>query len=402
RGTLVVTVVIEEGRQTIVRGIERVGVDAIAAALPKGQLAVGEPLDPEKVEAERQALVSAFGKAGYTRAEVTTEVHTEPQGETDAATVRFVGVSGTVQNVGAIIVQNNFDTRWRVIERELPFKSDSVLDPDALQRGQTNLFKLGLFRSVTVRPIDRDTQSNTSDVAVAVSDKPAGTFLGGAGSNPRDGFRGFGEVRYATLQGLGRRISLRGEASLAPPTFNTGDYLINLGFREPRLGASEWGFRLNVVAQRTTTLIYPYSLKRVAVIPGVERSWFSTLRAGMEVQADVSDVFDLKPDVRAFNPIDEGRLTTIALGPYVVYDGRDDAFVPHRGVFDSLRLRVAPSQLGSQIPFFKFVAQHTQYIPVSEDLTFVYAIRGGWGRAFESGTLVPIQDRFFLGGSTTV
>src|SRR5262249_47253264 len=116
RGTLVVTVVIEEGRQTIVRGIERVGVDAIAAALPKGQLAVGEPLDPEKVEAERQALVSAFGKAGYTRAEVTTEVHTEPQGETDAATVRFVGVSGTVQNVGAIIVQNNFDTRWRVIE----------------------------------------------------------------------------------------------------------------------------------------------------------------------------------------------------------------------------------------------------------------------------------------------
>src|SRR5262249_53841504 len=213
---------------------------------------------------------------------------------------------------------------------------------------------------------------------------------------------GFGEVSYANLQGLGRRISLRGEASLAPPTFNTGDYLINLGFREPRLGASEWGFRLNVVAQRTTTLIYPYSLQRLAVIPGVERSWFSTLRAGMEVQADVSDVFDLKPDVLAFNPSDQGRLTTIALGPYVVYDGRDDAFVPHRGVFDSLRLRVAPSQLGSQIPFFKFVAQHTQYIPVSEDLTFVYAIRGGWGRAFESGTLVPIQDRFFLGGSTTV
>jgi outer membrane protein assembly complex protein YaeT len=402
RGTIAVTVVVEEGALTIVRRVERVGVEPLAGSIPRLEVAEGEPLDPGKVEADRQALLGAFARIGYTGAQVTAEVQTAASGATQAATVRFIAVAGEQQHVGVVVVQNDFDTRWRVIERELHLEEGAALNPDALLRGQTNIYQLGLFRSVTVRPLEGGARSGSRDVAVSVSEKPAGTLSWGAGYNTRDGFRGFGEIGYANLQGLARRLSLRGEISLDPVEFNANDYSGNLGFREPHLGDTQWTLRANVIAQRSTTLVDPFSLERVAFVPALERLWLPGLQGGIEAQADESRVFDVEPDVLAFNPRDEGRLRTVSLGPFLVYDGRDDAFVPRRGVFDSLRLRYAPDEFGSEIPFVKLVGQHIHYVPLNGDLTLVYVLRGGWARALEQGDIVPIQDRFFLGGRTTV
>ena len=126
------------------------------------------------------------------------------------------------------------------------------------------------------------------------------------------------------------------------------------------------------------------------------------LLAGLEFEAEESDVFDVEPDVLAFNPPDQGHLRTISLSPFVVYDGRDDAFIPTRGVFESLRLKFAPEQLGSQIPFIKVLGQHSEYVPIADNVVYAYALRAGWARAYTSGNQVPIRERFFLGGRTTV
>jgi outer membrane protein insertion porin family len=71
-------------------------------------------------------------------------------------------------------------------------------------------------------------------------------------------------------------------------------------------------------------------------------------------------------------------------------------------VFDSLRFSVAPRQFGSDIPILKIFAQHAQYVPLSDELTFVYVLRGGWAHAYEDHEIVPIRYRFFLGGRQTV
>jgi outer membrane protein insertion porin family len=401
-GKIFVTVFIEEGPQTIVRHLERAGMEAIGAKLPDLQVRVGAPLNRDAVEADRHVLITAFARQGYTRAAVEAQVTTQPGDPGIAATVRFAAVAGERERVGAIIVQNNIETRARVIRRELPFKEGDWLDPDALLRGQGNIYRLGLFRSATVRPLDTVTAGERRDVAVSVAEKPAGTAQWGAGYNTRDGLRGFVELGYANLQGLARRVSLRGEVSFDPTASRPTEYVGNLGFREPRLGDTQWTFRVNVVAQRTTRSVDQFSLERLALIPAIERMLLPGLQTGLELQAEQSQVFDVASDVLLFNPRDEGRLRTVSFGPFAVYDGRDDAFVPRRGVFDSLRLRSAPSQLGSDVPFVKLTGQHSQYIPLSENVTFVYAVRGGWAWSFAKGQEVPIRERFFLGGRTTV
>ncbi len=443
RGLISITVIVDEKRQTVVRNVVLTGFEVVSEPLPKLAMGVGLPLDREQVDKDRRALLTALARAGYTRATVQAHITTSPSGAVEAATVRFEATPGEQQRVGAVIVQDNFDTRATVIMRELPFRQGDPLNPEALLQGQTNIYKLGIFRSVTVRPLraeaepeavpvpgtaegyvvpepgtpsevavapatqptprpEPEAKPHHQDVAVAVAGKPPGSLQWGAGYNTRDGFRGFLEVGYDNLQGVARRISLRGDFNLQPGDTTPNEYLGNLAFREPRVDGTAWTFRSNLIAQRSTRSVDQFSLERVAVIPALERQVLPGLQVGMETGFEEAHVFDLEPDVEHFNPRDEGNLRTISIGPFAVYDGRDDPFVPHRGVFDSLRLRVAPSQFGSDIPLLKVLLEHAQYVPLSDDLTFVYVLRGGGAQAYKSHDIVPIRERFFLGGRSTV
>jgi outer membrane protein insertion porin family len=422
KGAVFISIVVDEGRQTMVRRIERNGVDAIADRLPKLGLEVGQPLDAEKLDSDRRALLAALATAGYTEAKVETRVEKEVAGETQAATVYFEVTPMEQQLVGTVIVQNNFDTRAAVIVRELPFQEGNPVNPEALLQGQTNVYKLGIFRSVTVRPLHVESEPepappsempavaehraaakrNYQDVAVSVAEKPPGSLQWGAGYNTRDGFRGFGEVSHDNLQGVARRISLRGDFNLQPGDLTPNEYLGNLGFREPQLNGTKWTFRSNLIGQRSTRSVDQFSLERFALISALERTVLPGLQVGVETQIEQAQVFNLAPDVVHFNGRDQGRLRSVGVGPFAIYDGRDDPFVPRRGVFDSLRLRVAPRQFGTDIPLVKVSAQHAQYVPLGDEMTFVYVARTGWARAYDDGDTVPIRERFFSGGRTTV
>lgn len=441
RGLIFITIIVDEGRQTIVRRVERTGLEPLAQQLPKLTVKVGEPLDPEQVDNSRRQLLNALAAAGYIKAKVQSHVSTDAAGTTKAATVHFEAIPGVQQRVGTIIIQNDFDTQARVILRELPFQEGDPLNPEALLKGQTGVYKLGIFRSVTVRPLrmesepeavpvptpaegslllesspaseiaivppsppprEPEARPNHQDVAVAVTDKPPGSVQWGAGYNTRDGFRGFLEVSHDNLQGLARRLSLRGDFNLQPGDLTPNEYLGALGFREPRLDGTAWTFRSNLIAQRSTRSVDQFSLERFALIPALERTLLPGLQVGVETQIEQAQVFDLNPEVANFNPQDQGRLQTLSVGPFAVYDGRDNPFVPHRGVFDSLRFGVAPGQFGSDIPWLKAFAQHAQYVPLADDLTFVYVLRAGWVHAYQNRDIVPIRERFFLGGRTTV
>ena len=402
RGAVFVTVFIEEGPRTVVRQIEEEGTAAIAGKRPDLRVAQNQPLDPEGLEADRRALLTAFAQNGYTHATVTARVTTQPERDGEVATVRFEAQPGEQQRIGTIIVQNNLDTRSRVITRELPFTRGDPLNPDALLLVQGNIYRLGLFRSVTVRPLDTPGNAAATDVGVNVSERPFGAMQWGAGYNTRDGIRGFTELSYNNLQGLGRRISLRGDFNFDPSAAQPNEYAVVLGFREPHLADTKWSVRADLIGQRSTRAVDQFSIERLAFIPAIERTFSPGLKAGVEFQYEDANVFDVKPDVLVFNPRDQGKLQTVSLGPYAVYDGRDDAFAPRRGIFDSVRLRWAPSVLGSDVPTVKLTVQHSQYVPLTDELTFVYAARAGWARALNAGEQVPIRERFFLGGRTTV
>jgi outer membrane protein assembly factor BamA len=275
----------------------------------------------------------ALQDAGYLEAKVTNETHTVADDGIQQATVVYTTQPGQQWRVGEVIVQNNFDTQARVVRRELPFREGDVLTTSGLLLGQSDLYRLGLFRSVTIEPLAEARDDGVHDVAVNVAERPPISLQFGGGYNTRDGFRGFVEVAHNNLQGRGRRLSLRGEMALDPgEDAQPNEYLGDLGFREPRLLDSRWNLRSDLIVQRATRSIDQFSIERLAFIPAFERTVLLGLQAGLEFQVEDARIFDVEPDVLAFNPRDEGRLRTTSVGPYLVYEGRDDAFAPTRGV----------------------------------------------------------------------
>lgn len=395
-------VVIGEGRQTLVDSVEHEGF-AVLGEMPPLRVHAGEPFDADAVEDDRRTLATALFKAGYATGSVDAGVSKALPGDTAAGMkVRFDATPGERHRIGLVVVQNNIDTRARVIYREVEFRRGDPFDPDALLAAQSRIYKLGLFRSVTVRPLGDGHDSPERDIVINVAERFPGTLQWGAGYNTRDGIRGFAEVGYSNLGGMARRVSLRGDFNFDPSEARPNDYIGNLGYLDRRLFNTLWTLRANLIAQRGTRAVDQFSIERLAFVPAIERPLFPGFTVGLDAQAETARIFDVARDVLTFNPRDEGNLDTVSFGPFLVFDGRDDPFQPTRGVFDSLRVRVAPAQLGSQIPFFKVVAQHNHYWPLSEQLTFVYALRVGWARTFDDSDVLPIRERFFLGGRTTV
>ena len=400
--TIDLTVLIDEGPQTVVREIRPEDLAGLIGSDLDLKIRVEGPFVADDVKADRLSILNTLKRAGYRAAQVESHVERHTEGNDKiAATVDWTIIRGPRQQIGAVIVQGNVETRNEVILRELPFTSGEPLDTGALLKGQDNVYRLGLFRSVSIAPIapDKETDAPVRNVRVSVVGRPPGRFKWGVGYNSRDGFVSFLETRYENLGRMGRRLSLRGQVSIDPTDVNDSQYLVNLGFRERRVGGSPWQLDSALVAVRTTQTIRQFNTQRLSLNNTFSRELWPRVRGGGELQVEWTNPFDVRPI--AFREEDTETAHTIALSPFLVYDGRDDPFLPRQRTFDSVRLKYALPGISS-VQFPKINFQHTHFIPLFDKLTFVYSARAGWEYAISDATVVPIRERFFVGGATTV
>jgi outer membrane protein insertion porin family len=221
----------------------------------------------------------------------------------------------------------------------------------------------------------------------------------GAGYNTRDGITGFAEIGYDNVGHRARRLTLRGQGSVIPDDPSQTQFLAILGFREPHFLDSEWQWNSELIGERSTKTIDQFSVLRGSLGNGFTRDLLPRLKGGAELQVERADVFDVEP--KSFLAVDEGVGYTTALSPFLIFDGRNDPFVPTSGVFDSLRLRYAPPGV-STVQFGKVNLQHSQAFPLATWLSFIYSARIAYGRAFSGAPILPIRERYFLGGATTI
>ena len=397
-GEILVTVVVEEGSRTMVAAVTPPELpDAI---MPRPALLVvpASPLRPAELELDQRAVASLWRQQGYREVDVAPVVERERVGDVDEATVAWKITPGAQRHVGEIIVQGNVETRDDVVREPLPFKPGDPLDPGALQRGQDAVYQLGTYRSVAVQPLS-DTALRP-DVGVAVVPRPPGSFQWGLGYNTRDGFIANGETAYDNIGRRARRLSLRAQLSVLPSDANSSQYVAVLGYREPRFLRSDWQWKVELLGERSTRAIDQYSVERGSLGSGFTRAFLPRLQGGTEAQIEYADVFDVEP--LAFRAEDEGPSWTTTVSPFLLYDGRDDSFAPTRGVFNTARLRYALPGI-STVSFGKVNLQQSQAFPLTAWLSLIYTARIGYGRVFDGAEdVLPIRERYFIGGATTV
>jgi outer membrane protein insertion porin family len=144
-----------------------------------------------------------------------------------------------------------------------------------------------------------------------------------------------------------------------------------------------------------------YKLRRYAVTSGVEKKLSDTMKAEFYYEFSLVRTTDVKPDVVLIKE-DTGTLAISGVKPALIYDTRDNPFDPKKGVLAGISMKLATFLFLSEVNFIKTEIYGSTFHKLSKRITLALSARGGVAYGLGSTEQLPLVERFFLGGRSTV
>jgi outer membrane protein insertion porin family len=352
------------------------------------KLQEGEVFNRGALRNSVRALVDRYSELGRARAEI------EPRTQNDLANLKvdvlIPIVEGGPVYVERINISGNTKSSEKVLRRELRVAEGELFTFQKLVRSRQRLFNLGFFDEVNVNT-EQGTTPDKIVINIDVKERATGVFSIGAGYSSLDSLFATLDVSQRNLFGRGQEVFLRfriGSQSRLGLVGFTEPYLFDIplragfdiydrereydDFTEERLGGD---IRASYPLAEYLTLSGLYRLENV-------------------------DITDVSPTASQDLKSQEGTSLNSVVEFSLVRDSRDNIFEPSSGSRNSLEFMFAG--LGGDTQFYKVIAESAWFVPLPV-FNLVWAVRGlfgmaeGWG-----GQEVPIFERFFLGGATTL
>ncbi len=396
---MVLILKIDEGVKTFVDKIEIHGNRLFSERelLDNIPLKPGAPYSESSAQDGRLNVLTLYARLGY----IYVKVDLKPVLRDDQKGVELIYIidEDRPASIGRIATRGNDHTQSKVILRELTVHEGDPYDYEKILRSQQRIYQLGFFSDIRFEPFRVGEKDYIRDMVISVKEKKAGAVDFGIGYGDVERLRGFSEISQSNLFGTGRYASLRGDLSQIERKFS-------FNYKEP------WVFSLPVDAslglidltqKRITsdTSDVLYELRQVGGTLGVDKSFTPFVKGSFTYQYEANKIQDLKPDAKLI-PEDEGRVTIGSINLSVERDSRVDPFNPTGGSVNGILFKDAAFSLGSDVQFFKVTLQSSWYIPVTRWLVLALSGRGGFAKNFGETLAVPISERFFLGGRSSV
>ncbi len=371
------------------------------------RLREGAPLNASVIQAGGQLILNRYRNNGFyfARVQPGTGVRDNLSG---TAPVIYRIAEGPEVRVTGVRVEGNRSTKREVIVRELTLKAGDLLQEEDRIESQRRLFATGVFRSASVTVGEVTADSTGATLLVTVNEMPAryvGTGTGLAGDQQEQfdlRFHTSAVWGHRNLWGTARALELNAGADFRIDfrRFRDSELIqreLSLRYLEP------WIFRSRIPL---TTLLYvrprsypEYDTEEYGAEIGVAKEFALRTKAWLnlafrQVRIDSAAV------PQALVPQERSSLSGI--NATFERDTRDNFLSPLRGSMTRFRLN----------SYLRFQAQNPAYTSVLFEWSryqltgsrTVVAVRARLGLAWPQGrtTEVPIFDRFFLGGASSV
>jgi outer membrane protein insertion porin family len=392
----VVVIEITEGPLTRTGSISFEGNALFPAAelLAMVALKPDAPFNEQLLDEDKYRILTAYANRGYLYARVDADKDLRD----GVVNVHYRIAEDLPVLIGKIILRGNESTRDSVIMRELLIKPGDHYDYGAILGSQQRIYRLGYFRVAKFEPVHPGEREYVKDMLFTVEERPAGAVEIGAGYGDLDRFRGFVELSHRNLWGSARYTSLRFEQSdiLKRAIFN---------YQEPWLLGRKLDAKFSLVWSDTERLNSDtretyYNTRRTTAAFGIERT-YGNLKPSLTYQFENVVNYDVKPEAQ-LTPEDSGRVLVSSLSPALVWDRRDDVFNPRRGALYGIVLKEALGELASEADFTKLTVQASWFLPLGPDVVTALSARAGMAWPFRDTAEVPLHERFYMGGNTTV
>lgn len=355
-------------------------------ALAASGLKSGASADPALLEKARINLLAELSKKGHIDAKIERE--TILHKETGDVDVIFTIEGGPAKVFGEVLVSGNARTSAKVILRELTFKTGQPWSRQEVIQSRQNIFRLGFFEQVDIKPQGTPGPDGSLDVMVNVRETDAGRLDYGIGYGTEENVKTFVEIGHSNLFGGGRGASARVDI--------TGqDRTLTLNYVEPWILGFPVDLRMNLIVQHNET--DAYTVNSTALQSSVEYEFSKHLK-GSVIHTIESDRLS---DIAESDFTGEKKYVASTLSPLIIYDSRDDIFNPRTGYQGSFQYEFSSRALGSDLEYSKMTASLGGYYSLGRFTLGVMA-RGGAAEYYGRNETLPLNKRFFMGGRSTV
>lgn len=271
-----------------------------------------------------------------------------------------------------IIIIGNKNTRKRLIKREVGMKNSELITKERLENAQTNLLRLGIFRSVKVKP----TQSrfDKTDILIFVKEKDFGSIELAPGVRSDLGFKLSGTIAYNNFEGMNKRISLKGTVNRrfnlntldsrrkdSSPLLVEYDAAIN--YAEDHIFKSNFDFETSLSKSRKRFFSFDADIQRLNFT--VSKDLTKWLKLSLIQQVETISQFD------ATDSREHGHFQIGSLTPALTFDFRNDRVNPTSGAYFNFSTEFANQAFLSQsnndlaIDYYKFINRNRFYVPMN-------------------------------------
>ncbi len=390
-----VVIPVKEGRLFRVARIELEGEldDALRAELRAALPAPGAPYHA-RVASEAAARARAWLlEHGRRRAEVSAT--SDVDRENGVATVRVHVSAGPVVHTGDVALSGTERTDAAFARERVALQPGDVVAQSALDDAVDQLYRTGAFRvvrlDVTPRADAADAERPVDDVALAVEEADARSVEVGAGWGSYELLRSWVRYRDRNFTGRARVLDLDAHASL----------------RSAGVGARA-GDRYLLGRDRTLSAGARYEFREQPSFDSRTLDLDVSVRHDLSRQDAVTYGYRLRFDearhresaVRGAE--EDGFSRAAGLFADVEHDTRDDRLFPTRGVFAQFGLFRSAPDLGGDLDFLEWRAAWSRCFPLREGTVLAVGGRFVTRDVFSGGPSLPIQERLFLGGESTV
>jgi outer membrane protein assembly complex protein YaeT len=388
---------------------------------------VGEPYSPSAARETTQYVKRLYADRGYLEA---TAQYTIVELDTDRVSLVYDVSEGDRAQVAEIAITGYTKTHEGSIRRFVDVEVGDVLTPTDIRNIQRDLYATGAFSEVAIRaePIAGG-DPGARRLSILVTEAKPLLLIYGLGYSTDDGPRGLTQLTHTNLFGRVNTASLR--LRLSP-----NQQFVLAEFTDLRPFGTRWATTFSAFYDRNSNL---HSLvERNLVGGGTTRDdrgfGIDRLVGLMQVERKLSEITSIRfrynyESTKLFNteniPLREIarnaqaiRLGMLSAG--FTRDSRDSAIDPTEGQLMSAEYSLAARALGGEESFNKLYADYQCYrmlsskTPVLRDSVLAFSARIGLaapfdiegtgpnGRITKADRQVPISQRFFAGGSTTL
>ncbi len=342
----------------------------------------------EVLAKDLENLTGFYTSRGYAFAEVEPNIRRDLTQET--VDVVYEIKKGELVEFGRIEIIGNTKTRDKVIRRELKVVEGARYSKADLERSVHNLRRLDYFEE-TEMDTTRGESPDRMNVDVKVKEKPTRFISLGAGYSSADEFFMMAQIAERNLFGRGQTLNFQAQLGTVANRFT-------LKLNEP------WLFDIPL---SMTVEGYNWSRDydefekdswggRVAFSYAV---WDYT-RLYLSYSFDDAEVKHVSQYAAKIIRDQEGTLVTSSISSTLRRDSRDHHFLTTRGSDNSVTVDYAGGGLGGDAGFIKAVANSSWYFPLFWDC--IGFLHGKTGYVTETDGILPIYERFFLGGINSI